>query len=148
MNIDRVRTLCARIDWGSLEHAYGFATDIPWLLEELAMGGPATRKRVLWQLWGNVFHQGTRYSASPAALSTVVEMATDPSCPARSELLDLSVGLLLGFEEEFIVDGYELPPDEADGLCEQLQSAFDAQYPAFVGLLDAPDARTRPSATR
>ncbi len=148
MDIERVRSLCARTDWGSLQHAYGFATDIPWLLEELAMGGPATRKRVFWELWGNVFHQGTRYSASPAALSVIVEMATDPSCPVSSELLNLSVGLLLGFEEQFIVDGYAPPADAAGGLYAQLQSAFDAKCPAFVHLLDAPDAPTRAAAAR
>jgi hypothetical protein len=49
------------IDWTSLEHAYGGASDVPDLLHDLADG----RERAFDALWGNAFHQGTRYAVSP-----------------------------------------------------------------------------------
>ena len=59
------------IDWGSLQHAYGAASDVPGLLRALAdpssasrelergaqREGHSVREQVQWTLWGNVFHQ-------------------------------------------------------------------------------------------
>lgn len=149
MNIARVQALCEDIDWGELDHAYGFATDVPGLFEDLAVGDAATRKRVLHALWGNVFHQGTRFGASPAALSIIVQMATDPACEVRGELLSLAVGLLLGYEEAFIASGYDWRQYQAaGGLLERLQEAFDAQLESFAEILRAEDAASRASAAR
>lgn len=58
------------IDWASLEHAYGDASDIPLLLRDLAEG----REHVTDALWASVFHQGTRYSASPAVVPFLVQI--------------------------------------------------------------------------
>lgn len=152
MSVERVRALCAEVDWGAVGHAYGFATEIPFALEELA----ATREDaplgmlVLGGFWGNVFHQGSRYDASVVTLPILVEIACDPACAVRTSVLDLVVALLLGSEETFIDTGCapSTGRDEEKELLNGLQAAFDGCVDRFVELLSDGDARTRASAAR
>ena len=52
-----------KIPWGSLKHAYGFAEDVPEQLRGLLNSDSKIRENSLWSLYGNIFHQGTRYQA-------------------------------------------------------------------------------------
>ncbi|MEM7164542.1 MAG: hypothetical protein AAF581_03720 [Planctomycetota bacterium] len=64
------------IDWNSLEHAYGEASDVPDLLRALAEGDDDERSKALYELFGNIIHQGTVYPATVAAipfLSSILE---------------------------------------------------------------------------
>ena len=82
------------IDWASLEHAYGDASDIPDLLRRLSQGEAG----VLDTLSGNVFHQGTRYSASPAIVPFLVEILRASGSPELTRgILEYLHGLALGF---------------------------------------------------
>ncbi|WP_440899336.1 hypothetical protein [Actinosynnema sp.] len=59
-------------DWSTLEHAYGRADDIPPMLEKLATDPDADT----WsELWGSIYHQGSTYSASVAALPHLARIA-------------------------------------------------------------------------
>lgn len=58
--------------WAELEHAYGNATDIPALLQQLA-GTPIGNEEPWNSLWSSLAHQGDVYSASFAAVPHVVE---------------------------------------------------------------------------
>lgn len=151
MSGERVRALCAEIDWGAVGHAYGFATEIPFALDELAAAGrdAAHGMLVLGGLWGNVFHQGTRYDASVVTLPILVEIARDPACAVRTNVLDLVVALLLGSEERFIDTGYDATRESEEGeLAQRLQAAFDGCLAPFVEMLDDDDAHVRASASR
>lgn len=151
MGTERVRMLCAEVDWGAVGHAYGFATEIPFALEELAAAGAdaARGMLVLGGFWGNVFHEGSRYDASLATLPILVEIARDPTCAVRTNVLDLVVALLLGNEESFVDTGYEPSQSSPDPrLLERLQRAFDDCSGAFVELLHDHDAHVRASAAR
>jgi len=88
-----------RIDWASLTHAYGPANDAPDAIRGLASSEPEARKHALHSLYGNVFHQGTRYQASSHALPFVVELVCDTSIPDRQKLLRLLVHLAVGYQE-------------------------------------------------
>lgn len=60
------------VDWNSLRHAHGPASDIPDLLKQLAQGYDEGKHGILHEtLW----HQGTIYSASAAALPFLFEIA-------------------------------------------------------------------------
>ncbi|MFT3839135.1 MAG: hypothetical protein QM723_19290 [Myxococcaceae bacterium] len=74
----------AAIDWSRYHHAYGPANDVPGLLRALAEPGSAIGIKtkpgesvvdaVTWQLWGNVFHQGSRWGVSAKTIPFLVEI--------------------------------------------------------------------------
>jgi len=79
------------IDWGKLSHAYGRATDVPDLLRALvnpagaskelrqraARSGRSVRDLVQVELYGNVIHQNSVWSASSKIVPFFVEILTD-----------------------------------------------------------------------
>ncbi len=88
-----------RVPWDRLEHAYGPATDVPAQLRQFASGDDATSETALGQLYGNVFHQGTRYQTTPYVvpfLGTILNHRLD----RREATLDLLVSLVTGFEDQ------------------------------------------------
>ena len=80
-----------RIDWGRLEHAFGSAKDVPELIRDLTSRRRKRRERALYELFGNIHHQGTVYSATAAAVPFLAELLrsddTDPR--VRVELAGL-----------------------------------------------------------
>jgi len=88
------------VDWASLTHAYGPATDVPGQLRALA--GPESAA-ALEALYGNIYHQGTTYPASAAAVPFLFELA-----PARPEVISLLASMAIGFDEDVLPHG--VPP--------------------------------------
>ncbi|MDZ7617237.1 MAG: PBS lyase, partial [Patescibacteria group bacterium] len=66
------------VDWASLRHAYGEATDVPGLLSALLSPDPKLREEATCELFGNIWHQGTVYPASAAAVPFLYELLTAP----------------------------------------------------------------------
>ncbi|CUH78231.1 HEAT repeat domain-containing protein [Tropicibacter naphthalenivorans] len=64
-----------QIDWAALRHAYGPAADVPGDLRALALGGERQAAKALERLYSNIYHQGTRYTATVAAVPFIAEMA-------------------------------------------------------------------------
>ena len=60
--------------WADLDHAYGSAADVPDLLRKLLDPDPKVRNDSLRTLYSNVFHQGTRYQATPQVVPFLIEM--------------------------------------------------------------------------
>jgi len=61
--------------WSELQHAYGAATDIPKLLQQLVSLPEADGESQPWfELWSSLAHQGDVYSASFAAVPHVVHV--------------------------------------------------------------------------
>jgi HEAT repeat protein len=85
------------VPWADLEHAYGPAADVPDLLRKLLAPDPKTRAAALHTLYGNVFHQGTRYPATPYVVPFLIEMCADPTVPSRGELLNCWGHLITGY---------------------------------------------------
>lgn len=86
------------IDWANLGHAYGSASDVPSLLHAVASGDDEARRQALWQLWGNIHHQGTVYSASAPAVPFLARLAETPSIPDvdRAQLVALIAAISSG----------------------------------------------------
>lgn len=73
------------IDWTSLSHAYGSAEDIPKQLRILA-NEPSQQENVLYGLYASIYHQGSIYDATAAAIPFLLEIALDPSHAQRDEI--------------------------------------------------------------
>lgn len=77
------------IDWSSLEHAYGDADDVPGLLRSLISADKEERDEALNELFGNVWHQGTVYSATPHVVPFLVDMLEKDAAPDREGVVML-----------------------------------------------------------
>ncbi|GAA4708134.1 hypothetical protein [Phytohabitans rumicis] len=125
-----------RVDWPRLEHAYGDAGDVPDLLRSLdddAVG----------ELVAALCHQGTRFSASAAAVPYLAGIAV------RAGTVEPL--MLLGFLAVGDDDAYCFPrPPEADGAmypeAVAAYRAVEAEVPALLPLLAHPDPRTAATA--
>ena len=76
------------VDWAKLGHAYGEATDVPRQLRALASGQEKERQKALWDLHGNIWHQGTVYEATAVAVPFLLEMLKNDH-PAPESILVL-----------------------------------------------------------
>jgi tetratricopeptide (TPR) repeat protein len=85
------------IPWADLEHAYGSAADVPGLIRQLLDPDEKVREEVMWTLYGNVFHQGSRYPATPYVIPFLIELCEDSSVPNRGELLRFWGSLITGY---------------------------------------------------
>lgn len=98
--------------WHQWAHAYGPADDVPSQLEALAVGSEEERKKACSQLYGNVFHQGTRWHASPRTVPFLLELLalSQPPIPDRPWLIEYLIALALGYDGEFLPRGID--PDK------------------------------------
>ena len=94
------------VPWEELGHAYGFAEDVPDLIRDLI--DPERRKKALDNLYGNIFHQGTRYEATPYAIPFLYELIESEETPQRDHLVYFLVGLALGYESEYLPEGVDV----------------------------------------
>ncbi len=70
--------------WSELRHAYGTASDIPGLLEQLADVPSSENDKEPWfSIWSALAHQGDVYSASFAAVPHVIEALA--SAPQKAD---------------------------------------------------------------
>ena len=84
------------VDWNALTHAYGPAGDVPGLIQGLTAADRQARKDAYWELYGTIFHQGTRYPATAPAVPFLLELLADPATHDRHDLLLLLTHLVTG----------------------------------------------------
>ena len=84
------------VPWESLHHAYGPAVDVPDQLRALRSAEVPVRRRALSELFGNVYHQGTRWGASCHVVPFLVALADDPDTPDRAGVAALLRSVVLG----------------------------------------------------
>ncbi|MEU1515491.1 hypothetical protein ABZ490_25645 [Streptomyces sp. NPDC005811] len=83
-------------DWSTLSHAAGPADDIPALFARLD-GGPGDKE--IWDaIWSDLYHQGSVYGASFAALPLLADVATGRSAGDRVDAVSLA-GFIVGEAE-------------------------------------------------
>ena len=71
--------------WAALEHAYGAASDIPELLQQLSTLPNAEGENEPWfSLWSALAHQGEVYSATFAAVPHIVSALSSSPASAAS----------------------------------------------------------------
>lgn len=92
------------IDWAALGHAYGSAEDVPGQLRAVCGQDEGAREAAFRSLFGNIFHQGTRYSASPYAVPFLPRIAVAGPPGSRADALLLLTRLAVDWHDE-----YDLP---------------------------------------
>ncbi|MGY0060995.1 HEAT repeat domain-containing protein [Streptomyces sp. LZ34] len=75
------------VDWASLKHAYGAATDVPGLLGALRSADAEDRNGAFYDMYGSLCHQGSVYEATAAAVPFLVDILLEPGYPDRQDLL-------------------------------------------------------------
>ena len=85
------------VPWADLAHAYGPAADVPGQLRGLASPDAKVRDAALDRLYGNVFHQGTRFAASPHVVPFLAELCGDDRTPRRDQVLRLWAAIIAGY---------------------------------------------------
>ncbi|GAA4392033.1 hypothetical protein GCM10023088_69710 [Actinomadura verrucosospora] len=96
------------IDWAGLDHAYGSAEDVPDLLRALSSSDEDEREAALGELFTTVFHQGSRYGASAAAVPFLLGLASHPGTPERTWPLYLAAALAIGYDEAHLPSGVDI----------------------------------------
>jgi hypothetical protein len=96
------------VDWGSLTHAYGTAEDVPELLRALRSDDEEERREAMYELCGNIYHQGTRYEATAHAVPFLLELVADPATPDRTEVMHLLTSMAIGSGYQHAADGYPI----------------------------------------
>jgi hypothetical protein len=76
-----------KIDWSRLGHAYGSAEDVPDLLRQLASEDADERESAMYELHGNIWHQGTVYQATAAAVPFLIEVLAESDLADRPGIL-------------------------------------------------------------
>lgn len=90
------------VDWKNTTHAYGEATDVPQQIMRLCSEDSETREAAWWQLWGNLFHQGSRYPASVLAVPYFIDLLKYEQVADKEKIMQYLLGLTLGYPEYFI----------------------------------------------
>ncbi len=139
------------VDWTALEDAYGPADGIGAMLHDLAADDPEVRRRALDRAFGNIFHQGSVYSASVPAAALLARLLALPGPADRAGLLHLLVHLATNDPRERCLG--EPPPwtratkaERADpevGPFVATWEAVLAAAPTARALLDDPDPEVR-----
>lgn len=131
------RELVASVNWSSLRHAFGPATDLPDLLQQLISGKQRERDRAIFELFGNIWHQGTVYSASAPAARVLLAMVGDPTTPDRSRILGLLGSLASGCDQD----------NSTRPCARETREAVATGLSSFVAALTDDDAALREAAT-
>lgn len=120
------------VPWDTLEHAYGPATDVPEVLRALVSGEEEQADEAMYELYGNIWHQGSVYPATIPAVPFLVAIAVARAAGKQTA----EVLRLLGF-----IAASTDPRGVEDR--DAVRSAVAAHVDAVAGLLDGTEARTR-----
>ncbi len=118
------------IPWRTLEHAYGEASGVPENIWELTSLEAEARAKARNRLYGNIFHQGSRYQATSYAVPLLFEILMNTETPEREEILSLLVCLAVGYAEEYLPSGIDL--DSAFGTGEEREG--NEAYPSYLAV--------------
>lgn len=125
-----------RIDWSSLRHACGSASDVPEQIRALASTSKPEREQALNDLLGNIWHQGTVYEASAYAVPFLIELVREPAVEGKVGILELLDCLAAGDPGR--------RGDHAGGT----RAAVETGVQVYLHLLNDADWQTRLAAAR
>jgi len=93
------------VEWQRYTHAYGSAEDIPEMLKDLASQSDRIRKSVQRNFYANLYHQGSRYSATVVAVPFLVEFLECSQVKDKDFILEYLVSILVGSNDYIAVQG-------------------------------------------
>jgi hypothetical protein len=124
-----------QVDWRSLPHAGGPASDVPEYIRALVSANERVRDDALSQLFSTIWYQGTVYAASAPAVQFLVELVLDPAIKGKVSILGLLDCLATGFSENRKIQ-------------DDTREAVEAGIDAYSRLLDDDDWQTRLGAAK
>ncbi|WP_439380949.1 hypothetical protein [Amycolatopsis lexingtonensis] len=126
------------IDWGSLTHAYGPATDTPGHLAALTSADVDAQNAALDHLDAAVLHQGFPESATAPATRVVARLLAEGRVSPR---VRVALVEFIGW----VAEATERSAGSAhfDGLVGPLRRAITESYPVVAGFLDDADPALR-----
>jgi hypothetical protein len=138
-----------RVDWTTLEDAYGPADTVGAMLHALAGDDEALRAKAFAQAFGNIYHQGSVFSATVPAARVLVQLLAAPDYPDHAALLWLLVHLATSDPRDRCLG--DPPPFAGATETEEPElaavvgtwNAVVAAAPAACVLLDDPDPMVR-----
>ena len=121
------------VPWSKVKHAYGFANDVPQMIRDIANPDKKVRNRAYDGLYSNIFHQGTRYEATPFAIPFLFELLETETVPEKFRIIGLIHSIALGYAEEYLPDGFDVAKfrkemEEAERMLTDEQRADYEQY--------------------
>ncbi len=147
-----VQQLINKTPWAELDHAYGKAKEVPELLMAIQSADATVRDKGWFELWGNIWHQGTVYPATEPAAKVLLELVSDPVTPDRPQILVMLMNIAHGagylqVHADGCGCGYNHCSEE-DLAAERVwvQAAHNAVrdgLPLLLALLDDADPRVR-----
>ena len=78
-----------KVDWVSLSHAYGPATDVPEMLRRIASSTPEDLYDAMEDLAGAILHQSSIYPATPYVAQFLIEILLEGHEHTRLAMLDM-----------------------------------------------------------
>ncbi|MFF6794280.1 hypothetical protein ACFY9C_35020 [Streptomyces filamentosus] len=91
------------VDWAGLSHAYKSAEDVPGHIRALCGSDDEAREQASRRLSNSIFHQGSRYSASPVAVPFLARIAVAGPAAAREDTMWLLTRLAVDWHDEYNV---------------------------------------------
>ncbi|MFF4763322.1 hypothetical protein [Streptomyces sp. NPDC001292] len=105
------------VQWHVLTHAYGSAEDVPELIRALYRGDEETAGEAIYELYGNIYHQGTVYPASAPAVPFLAH-AVRHAPGKRDELLMLLA--VLADHDPADIESPHWPGSSVAAICAEL----------------------------
>ncbi|WP_299464961.1 HEAT repeat domain-containing protein [uncultured Microscilla sp.] len=130
------------VDWKNTTHAYGEATDVPLQIMKLCSEDNETREEAWWQLWGNLFHQGSRYPASVLAVPYFIDLLKYEQVADKEKIMQYLLGLTLGYPEYYIHTSLNYERDilnfenEDEAVMAELYHGVAEGIPVYLGFLE------------
>ncbi|MFB6668262.1 HEAT repeat domain-containing protein [Streptomyces parvus] len=81
------------VDWESMGHAYGPASDVPGWLKGMASADPGVRDKAFSDFYSAAHHQGDVYPCTAASLPFLFEMADSLATPDRGSVIELLLSI-------------------------------------------------------
>ena len=106
-----------QIPWIELDHAYGSAVDVPEQIRALLSPDSERRRSTIFSFTCNIYHQGSVYSSTVAAIGVFQHLLQYPQTPDRSRILELLASFAVfetGQDNVDVASVLEPPDAEAD----------------------------------
>ncbi|MET8859276.1 hypothetical protein [Streptomyces sp. NPDC004579] len=129
------------VRWSDLTHAYGPAEDVPELIRALYEDDEEAADEAVYELYGNIHHQGTIYQASAPAVPFLAHAALH--APRKREDLLMLLAVLADHGPDF-VESPHWPRSDVAAICAELCAVL----PELLPCLADPERGVRRAALR
>ncbi|WP_171112967.1 MULTISPECIES: hypothetical protein [unclassified Streptomyces] len=116
------------VPWHALTHAYGSAEDVPELIMALYQGDEETADEAIYELFGNIHHQGTVYPASAPAVPFLAHAVRH--APGRRDQLLMLLAVLADHDPADI-ESPHWPGSSVAGVCAELCGVLPELLPCL-----------------